>query len=64
MLFFEETKLKLYLIATLMDSRGNTIIKYLDHRPKDNCSRSATAAGTRREMKRRDKVLQQDSLKL
>jgi hypothetical protein len=63
-LFFEENKLKLYLIATLMDRRGNTIVKCSAHHSMVNCSRSATTAGTEREINCRDKVFQQESLKL
>ncbi len=64
MLFFEETNLKLYLIATFMDRRGNTIVKCSAHHSMVDFSRSAAAAGTEREINCRDKVFQQEALKL
>jgi hypothetical protein len=64
MLFFEETKLKLYLIATLMDRRGNTIVKCSAHHSMVDFSRSAAAAGTRKEINYRVKVFQIKTCKM
>ncbi len=47
-----------------MDSMGNTIVKCSVNLPKVDCSRSATAAGIRREINHRYKVFQQESLKI
>jgi hypothetical protein len=49
-----------------MDSRGrgNTVVKGTANLPKVDCSRSATAAGTRRDINHSNKVFQKESLKL
>ncbi len=54
---------KIYSIEIIMDSTGNTIVKCSANHPKVDCSRSATAAGTRRDPNHRNKVFKQESLK-
>jgi hypothetical protein len=55
---------KIYSIEIIIDSMGSTFVKCSANHPKVDCSRSATAAGTRRDTNHRNKVFKQESLEL